>query len=264
MTLFECDNYILAIKVFLTKKAGLKSKLSQFIGVQASYLSKVLKNQADLNHDQILLVAQFFSLDELETDYLWHLLLANRAGRVGTRNYYNEKLKNIKKKAHELEKKLKTKSNLQEDLESEYYSSWIHSAVHITLLIKKMGPNEIAKTLGLQEQEILNSLRLLEKTGFIKKQQDTWQVITTTTHLSKSSRWLARHHINWRIKTIEKISRDNMNGLHYTSIACCSRKDKERIDQLLLDTLTKVREIIKNSSDEISFFYGLDSYDLTN
>lgn len=262
MNLYSETDYRKVITNLVGAKSGLKIKLSQHMGCQPSYLTRVLKGQADLNQDQLLSICSFFQFDLDQTEYLLCVLLENRSAKISTKKFFKTKITQISEKALQLKKQLKAESKLSEEFEDIYYSSWIYSAIHISLLSPSFDEKKISEHFGVKLQDTLNALNKLELMGLIIKKNNRWQVVHTNTHLGSDSSWLSRHHMNWRIKLTEKMSRNDLNGLHYSSIACCSKEDKILINQILLEALQKCRELIKKSKNETVFYYGLDFFNL--
>lgn len=264
MLIYNLKQYREIIELLLNKKSGARLRLSQHIGCQAAYLSRVMGHKADLSQDQILLVADFFKLDTDQTEYLVYTLLENRGGNAKSKKFFREKAQQIAERGLQLNKQLRAESKLSTEFEAAYYSSWIYSALHISLLNPKFDIKNFSEQNGLRWPDVLSALNKLEQIGLIMKKQNRWQVVHTNTHLGANSPWLSRHHINWRMKISEKMTREDLNGLHYTSIASCSKADRERVNQVLIEALQKCRDIIKKSSDEVSFYYGCDLFELTS
>ncbi len=264
MTIYNLKNYREIIELLMNKRTGMKLKLSHHIGCQPAYLSRVMGEQADLGQDQIMLVADFFQLDQDQTEYLVYILLENRAGHHKTKKLFSSKAAQIAEKGLQLKKQLKAESKLTEEFESIYYSSWVYSALHISLLNKNFDERKFSEKTGLNQKDILAALNKLESIGLILKKQNKWHVVHTNTHLGIDSPWVSRHHMNWRMKISEKMSRSDLNGLHYSSVASCSQVDRVKINEILLEAIQKCRSIIKNSPDEMTIYYGLDLFNLVD
>jgi hypothetical protein len=221
-------------------------------------------HHADLSQDQILLAADFFGLDTDQTEYIVYILLENRSGNQKSKKFFQAKAAEIAEKGLQLKKQIKAETKLSPELESIYYSSWVYSALHISLLNPKFDLKIFSEQSGLSWTEILSAIKKLEQIGLIEKKNNKWKVSDTRTHLGQGSPWLSRHHINWRMKICERMSREDMSGLHYTSVASCSLQDREKINQIFVEALQKCRALIKDSPDEVSFYYGFDLFDLTS
>jgi hypothetical protein len=264
MTLFQLKQYREIITFLINDEPGVKQELSRHMRCQPAYLSRVMAGKADLSQDQILLLADFFKLDKEQTEYIVYVLLENRSGNSKSKEFFREKAEQNARKNLQLKKQLNADTKLASEFEATYYSSWIYSALHISLLNPKLDLKSFAEQCGLKWSDVILALNNLERMGLAKKDHNKWSVLHTSTHLGPDSPWLSRHHINWRMKICEKMSREDLEGLHYTSIASCSHQDRARVNQVLVDALQKCREIIKNSSDEVSFYYGCDLFDLAS
>ncbi len=264
MSIYNENDYRKIVLKLIGGKTGVKFKLSHYMGCQPAYLTRVLKGQADFNQDQILSLAEFFQLDQDQSEYLLYVLLENRSAKASTKKLFKSKSAQIAEKGLQLKKQLNADSKLSEEFEAVYYSSWVYSALHIALLSPHFEEKKISEHLGLKLQDTLNALNKLETIGLIFKKNNRWHVTHTNTHLGSDSPWLSRHHMNWRIKMTEKMSRNDLVGLHYSSTACCSKEDKIIINQTLLTAIQKCRDIIKKSSNEVVFYYGVDLFNLVD
>ncbi|MNL38709.1 hypothetical protein D3C87_1609410 [compost metagenome] len=83
-------------------------------------------------------------------------------------------------------------------------------------------------------------------------------------HLGEDSIWVTRHHMNWRHKTAEKLSRNNKEGLHYSSVISCSREDLAKIHESFVEIIKKTRKTVSASADEVLGHYSLDLYKLAD
>ncbi|MNL60853.1 hypothetical protein D3C87_1847030 [compost metagenome] len=82
----------------------------------------------------------------------------------------------------------------------------------------------------------------------------------STIHLGEDSPWVTRHHMNWRHKTAEKLSRNDKEGLHYTSVISCSQADFAKVHETFIELIKKTRKTVAASADEVLGHYSLDLY----
>lgn len=61
---------------------------------------------------------------------------------------------------------------------------------------------------------------------------------------------VARHHTNWRLKSIEKTEKEEKDELIFTAPLTVSQKDFKKIKNILLNSIEKVSEIIVKTSPE--------------
>jgi transcriptional regulator with XRE-family HTH domain len=243
------------------KKAGTKSRLAVYIGCQPAYVSRVLSRQADLSSDQLLKAAGFFNLSEFEKEFLMDVLQENRAGDHATKSFFRARAEKTLEKVRQLENRLRANNKLSSADEAKYYESWLYSAVHMAARIPSLQNLEaLSKGLGLEASQLTQVLSELAQMGLL-----TFEVASQTSslHVGESNPWVVRHHMNWRHKTAEKLSRGVRDGLHYTSVVSCSREDFALIHENFIETIQKVRKTVSKSSDEVLGHYSLDLYKLS-
>jgi uncharacterized protein (TIGR02147 family) len=255
---------LLAQLVKLDKRPGSKARLARAIGCQPAYLSRVLADQADLSADQVARAAGHFHLSESETEYWVYLLLENRSAEAGAKSVFKKRLSSIRQKMNQLQSKLETAfEKIPNELESIYYSSWVIPAMHMAIRLPQLQKTaNFAAALGLNEEEAKNAIARLVELGLATHKNGKVVPTVKSIHLGVDSGWLSRYHANWRIKTLERLSRGDVSGLHYSSAISCSHADLEKIRELFISTINKVREVVKDSHDETVAHYAIDCFNL--
>jgi transcriptional regulator with XRE-family HTH domain len=248
----------------LDQTPGSKARLARAIGCQPAYLSRVLADRADLSADQVAKAAGHFHLSESETEYWVYLLLENRSLEAGAKFVFKKRLSIIRQKLNQLQSKLETSyEKIPHELESIYYSSWIIPSMHMAIQLPQLQKSAaFASALGVREEEAKNAIAKLVEMGLATHKNGKIVPTKKSLHLGVDSGWIDRYHANWRIKTLERISRGDVSGLHYSSAISCSIADLEKIRGLFVSTINRVREIVKNSEDETVAHYAVDCFDL--
>lgn len=266
--LFEQTNYKTAlgllIENYTEEKRGLQTRLAQAIGCQQAYISRVLSDKAEFNQEQAYAIANFFDLDQLEKKFFFCLVNYNRAGTEELKAYYKNQLDEVLSQKMILGLRINKDVVISDEIRSIYYSDWIYAAVHILTSIDDFQTvSSISKKLNYPSDKIVKTLDFLIQSGLVKKQNSVYQYHSGNLHLESDSPYIKNHHTNWRLKSIEDVSRGTAKSLHYSSVISCSEKDFQRIQDLMVDTVKKIREIVKNSKDEKIFCYTLDGFSVS-
>lgn len=264
-SLFLQNDYIEAIKFLIGQNKpevkGIQTKLADHIGIRQAYLSRVLSRVADLSQEQILSVGEFFNLDHIEKDYLVHLLNMNRAGTDSLKKYYQEKLNSILSKHQNMNNRIEKTKDISEESKSIYYSDWIYSAVHsLTAIPNFQNISAIKEALHISSDRVLEVLGFLVSLGLVKKSDNKYIHSFSNLHLSSESPYIRSHHVNWRLKSIEDISRNQNKNMHYTSVVSCSEKDFKEVQEIMVAAIKKIREKVKESKDENIYCYSIDAF----
>lgn len=100
MIVYEATNY----KEFIDAKIisyrmvrGYKTKLAKAAGFSPSFLSQVIHGHVELTPEHALRLAQFWEMDEKETDYFMLLVDHSRAGSVILRDRIAQKMETFKR-----------------------------------------------------------------------------------------------------------------------------------------------------------------------
>lgn len=166
--------------------------LAEKLGVQKTYISKVLAGNAHLSQDQIFLLAESFSLNEEQREYFSLLVESERTGVVKRKKIIRSKIAQI-----QFEKRNPAQALLASELEStgvddfsKYYLDPYTAIVHLCFDLPRFQhrSNEVRNYLNLSEShmaEICNSLVAL---GLIKKlNENQFQVLKDHFHLPRES-----------------------------------------------------------------------------
>lgn len=263
MAYFEYEDYRALIKAkieeFPHKGHGKMSELSAAIGVHSTLVSQVLKGHKDLSSDQIVLVAKFFGLTELETDYLSLLLLYNRAGNPSSRKFFREKLLAARKQSKSISRRVKKDFELSEEQKAIYYSDWTYAAVCQAVALPEVATvEEVSECLNLSKEKVAHTLEFLLEVGLVVKVDGVLKNGVTALHLSKTSPWVRSHHLNWRQKAIENFTQQRDTDLHYSVPLTLSKKDAEKLYEQLMKKIEEVRAVVDPSPSEEFYCLNID------
>ncbi len=117
MKIFEFNSY----KRFIRKKIetlpghgrGELSKIAKHLGIHTTMMSHVLKADAQFSLEQALRLADYFTMNEMETDYLVALVQWERAGDTRAKEFCLNKVNQIRAKALSLKDRLDVKNDLK-------------------------------------------------------------------------------------------------------------------------------------------------------
>ena len=242
---------------------GAQTRLAQHLGCQQAFISRVISDKAELSQDQAFLVGEFFKFTHLEREYWLNLVFENRAARASLKKYYKEKLSKIREENSSLNKSIHVDRKITEVEKSFYYSDWYYQAIHMICgLPGRHSISSLAGRLALDESLVIQALEHLVASGLIKRKDGLYQISDGRIHLPPEHPLIRRQHTNWRLQSILRMTKAEEKDLRYTSVATCSTQDAERIRSLIVKTVLEIREIVKNSKDEVALFYGLDLFQI--
>lgn len=266
MTIFEFTDYQRFLRKYiegLPKKGwGFPQKLSEHLGIHPSQISQVLSGQRDFSIEQAIAVAEFISLSGLETDYFLNLVNLNRSGTTQAKDYYRKKNQELKKLSLSLSHRVRQDKILTDEEKSIFYSSYVYSAVRLFGSVEGGVTLEQIKTrFGLTTDRAHEILVFLLRTELMTERSGKFHMGTQHTHVEKGSPYLTRHHMNWRVQSLERIENLDEHELQFTGPVSLSRKDFEKVREVLVKTVNDSLEIVKASPAEdvacinIDFFW---------
>ena len=250
----------------LTKEAendrSYRSKLTEYVRCQSSYISQVLNGKPDFTLEQALRVSEFLKHDEVEAHYFILLVEKSRAGTVELSEFFNKRIKDIKKKQFDLKKRLSTTGKVREEDQHKYYSSWIYSAIYVMISIPAQNAETISKRLLLPQDMVQDALTFLVESGLIEKDEDTYKQTKKLLHLDRNSPFIHMHHINWRSQALQSVEKNFPTDLHYSTVVTLSKEDVEKVKEVYTQAINNARNIMIPSKEEEIIAITLDVFKL--
>ncbi|MGZ3713332.1 MAG: DUF4423 domain-containing protein, partial [Bdellovibrionota bacterium] len=207
--------------------------------------------EKDFNHEQILKIAQHFSLSDAEKDYLVDMLSLNRAGTADLRALYSTRLKNKKEQNELLKNRFEENRNLSPADQAEYYSHWIYGAVHMASTIPAMQRvDALAKHFNISNKDLLAILEFLASKGLIAMESGSIRPGNAHLYVGKDSPLVNQHHTIWRVKALHDLKSSRAEDFHYSLCFSISQKDWGTIREKMLATIEDCLKVIRPSKEE--------------
>lgn len=242
---------------------GIRSKLAVSLGCGTAFISQVMQGKVHFSLEHGLQTCNFLNLDEDETHYFLLLLQMARAGSKKLSDYYLKQIEVLQKKREKVSERVGSFEALTDVDQVRYYSSWHYSAIHVSLSVPWLKTKQdIGEALGIPISKVSEVLEFLEHSGIVSRLDGKWIQGTKRLHLPKESLIIGQHHSNWRVRALQAIQvRDDQN-LHFSGAWSFSKKDAEKIRNLLLEAIEKSEPILRTSPEEVTFGIGIDFYRL--
>jgi uncharacterized protein (TIGR02147 family) len=264
---FEFSDYraFLLSRIHLGRRArrGALSSLARAMGCQVSYLSRVLKNGADLSLEQADLASRYFGLSPEEDEYFLLLVQHARAGTRSLREKMEKRLRDVETQRLDLQKRVGVKEGLNERDQARYYSHWYYAAVHVLTGIPALQTREaMARVLHLPMLKISEIVEFLKSAGLVREESGKILTGLGKIHLRKDSDMILQHHSNWRYQAIQAMERDLSQGLHYSVLVNVSKVDLEKLKTHLARFIEEFMKVVHPSADEVSRCLTIDFFSL--
>lgn len=256
-------------KVFMSdtllggENRGELTRAADAIQCQRSFLSRVISTEIHLTRDFAFRLCDYWSFVAEEREFFFTLVDYERAGDEKYRNFLKQQIELLKKNQEKIELRVKRSAPELKEFESQYFSSWIWSAIHFLTSIPAFQTVESLQTkLNLPRDVVLQVLSQLAKVGFVSHQQGQWVYQTGEFHTGRESIFSLAHHQNWSQRAMIHAQLPLVDNIHFTNLQTVSVSDLGKIKELLLDFISKTAEIAKPSSPEEAFVMNIDFFKL--
>jgi hypothetical protein len=220
-----------------------------------------LAGSRDLTLEQGQLVAEFFGLASLETDYFILLLQIERAGTTKLKEYWGAKLAEVKKSSLQVEKRVHKDRILTDYEKSIFYSSWLYSAVRAYSSIGEGQTfDSMVQKFNVPRTKLTEIIQFLVNSGLCVEENGLIKAGPQRTHLELSSPFISKHHGNWRNKAIQKTESLSSEELMYTAPLSISKKDFLSFREECIALVKLLHERVKKTSPEEIACFNLDLY----
>lgn len=269
MDILEYEDYRTFLKASLNEMPngghGQNKRLAKAAGISPAFLSQVLADKRQLTMEQGALLAEFFGLNEVQTEYFLTLIEFDRAGNPSLRSHLRRRQERLRAGARSIAKRFSSVSEVAESDRPIYYSDWAYIAIQqLTAIAGFDSEFEIARALDLPLRRVNQIRDFLVQSGLCEEKNGRLEVGPKRIHLTPDSPWIKQHHSNWRSRALENYDRQSENQkLHYSAPMTLSQKDCEKVRALLLATIESVGKIVDTSPSEELVCMNIDWFRLT-
>lgn len=263
MSIFEFDNYRDFINAYLKTSPkrghGLLSRIAKHLGVHTTFVSQVFKGLKNLSSEQAIDLTNFLQLTEMEAEYFILLTQLDRAGTQRLKKFYEKKISEIKTKSQQVTHRLPKDKVLTEEAQKIFYSRWYYSAIRLLTSIPEFQTiDAITAQLNLPRKLVSGVMDFLLDVGMCKEVSGKLLMGPSRTHLEAESIEVGKHHLNWRLKSAERVDSILPEELMFSSPMTLSRKDFEKIRAMIIDTIEEAGTVVDDSPPELLAYLNID------
>ena len=255
MNIFEAQNY----KTFINRRIkqmpkggrGQYRKMANYLAINSVNVSQIFKGDRHLTVEQACDLVDFFGLSDLEGQYLMALVESERAGTQKLKFAIQKRMDEILEKSQDLKQRLKQDKQLSEETKAIFYSNWYYSGIRLLSSVKGFRtPDAIAGYFDLPLSTVNRVLEFLVQTGLCKFEEGQFKMGPRSTHLEASSPLVTRHHMNWRVKGMEKMGNVSADELFLSLPASLSERAMKEIRKELVIAIEQITGIIDGSTED--------------
>ena len=262
-TIFEFKNYQSYLLYFFQLKRGNQARLADFLNCRSSFLTQVIDEKVELSLDQAAKIPNFLGFNKNEKMAFMLLVQKQKMKDAGEKKFIEDQINTLKQKNNTVKERLNDIGELDEIAQAKYYSSWVYGAVHILCAfswVKDM--NDVIQYLKIDRAVAGEALVFLQECGLIQIKNNQLSIGKKQIHLNDQSEHIFNHHINWRLKAIEKLNSKKSQILNYSSLIGISKSDASLIKEVFLKSITDTNQIVQKSGEDSAFLLNIDFMEL--
>jgi len=242
---------------------GFRQKLASAAQCQPSYVSQILNGVGDFSAEQAAQCHALLGHKPPEAHFFMLLVQMARAGTQTLQEYFLTQLQKAREEYKFLQNRIPQKENLSKQTQQIYYSTHINALIHVALTVEELRtPARLAARFGLPLELVRETLDFLVSAKLAAEQDGTYNVGPAQIHLGRESKLVSRHHVNWRVKSLENLDLATSRDLHYSSVISHSFADAPRIRNILVQALSEIQNIVKDSPAEEIFVLNTDLFNI--
>lgn len=214
--IFDAANYKQALQIVLEERRNTLGKfytyqaMAKACRVQKTYLSRVFKGEAHLSDDQLYLAVDYLGMNPDERQYVTLLHQYERSGLQPRKRQIQPQIDAVRKKNLTPQNQIAVEQISPETTDfADYFVNPTMQLVHVYLMVPRYAKDltRLRINLGLSNADLAKILVRLSQLGFIRYQQDKYEVVKERFHLSPESPIYQAYRKMLRMKALERIDR---------------------------------------------------------
>lgn len=224
------------------------------------WYSEVLEGRKSFSTEHAYALAQFIGINDLEKDYFLTLIEYDRAGSVALRKFIESKLIKLRQENEKIKNRVPVYASMSDADQALFYSQWYYSALRLSCGIGEAVTTEsLARDFDLPIELVTKVLQFLISRGLVvEKENKTLDRGPQNTFLPSDSPLISRHHMNWRMKAIERHPRIGPDELAFSAPLTLAEADIPNVRKMCLDFIQDVSNKVSQSPAEKLACFNID------
>lgn len=230
------------------------ARIAEKSGIQAPYLTNVLKEKVHLSADQLHALAEVFDWSEDEREFALLLLDWERSGLPKRREFLKGRIDRIRRD------KLQAKANLKKEVIeatpeefTRFFLNPFYSLINSFMAIPRFArdPRRIARCLALDTRQVQGYVKDLVEMKFLGPGPDGYQKLRKNFHLPKDSPLCEPHGqllLQQMQQQMQRLPADQVYSNNVTFSA--DPATREKIQRAFLKFLQTVEPLVKDAPSE--------------
>lgn len=265
MGIFDYLDYRDFLRNYIKKQPkrgrGEINKMAQFMGIHPSLLSQILSDTKNLTLEQAQYLSKYLGLTVVEREFLFNSVNLQRAGTPELRNYFKDKLTELRQQSLDLSKRVHQDRQLTAEETATFYSHWLYAAIWLSTSLKNgRSLEEVVTLFRISRERAVEILLFLVNTKLSVLENNKYLMGPQSIHLERGSPHLVRHHANWRLRAIEASDKMTAEEMMYTAPLSLSVNDFKKLRSRLAEVVKEVTDVAIKSEAEDMACFNLDFF----
>ncbi len=262
-------DYRVYIKELLEKRPrkgrGEMQKIAEHLRIHTTLISQIMSGTRELTEDQAYDLSDYLQLSETETEYLLLMVQIERASTQKFKKHLKNKLEIFKSEIQKVSKRFTKENELTDSEKSIFYSSWIYSALRLYCSTSEAGRTleDITSQFQISRIKALQYLNFLVSANLCEQKNEAYFMGQQRTYVDRGSIYFLKHHLNWRMKSIEKSESTSEDEKLYTVTMSISDEDFFKIKDQISKLLNDILKISKTTKAEKVVCFSCDFFKIT-
>ena len=230
---------------------GAFRKIALALRVQPSLISQVFRGPRDIDPDQACRLSNFFELNEEESTYLITLVMLSRASSDELKKLMKSQVELLRFRSLGIDSQEVPSAPLSQAELATFYSHWHFSAImQLCAVSKTVDVAELCQHLNLSQIIVQEAIEFLLTTKLCVRIGNKIEMGPNRTWLDRNSPWMSIHHLNWRLKGIDRLPRKTDQELFFTMPMSLSREDANGIRLAIQQLISNTVKVVECSKSE--------------
>lgn len=230
---------------------GQYRKMANFLSIGSVNVTQIFNGERHLSQEQALELAEYFGFNALEKEYFVLLIQKERAGSHKLKNFYEEKLLEIRNKSQDLKQILPQETQLTEETKAIFYSRWHYSGIRMLSSIDGYNSiSAIAEYYKMPMAKVSKIIQFLLEKGLCIEKDGKIVIGPKSTHLESSSPLVNLHHENWRQVGMKNMEDLTDSELFFTMPCSLSEEALKKIRKEIMILIEKATHIVDEAPSE--------------
>lgn len=237
-------------------------RMAQALDVSTTFVSQIFSSEKHLGLEMAADLCDYLRLTDHESAYFLLLVENQKASTPNLKEKLRRRIVAEQKRENQLQSANPEKSEVAIEDRVTYYSHWSYAGVrHLCIIDGFANPQVLSERLGLGVFHVERILEFLVSRNLLLKQNDVYTFGAASIDEAARSPFQERHHHNWRLRALQKITTVDDQSLFFTGPMNMSEAVARRVREELPLMISKISEMVAPSEAEVARCLNIDFFE---